>query len=521
MIEAAAPGDKPTITDRIIPFARTKITHPSKQGKVTDAGRAAVIDIRLMFDYEPRHQRARDREAALVASHMRIAYSAPHPREYIRSGYPSEPVLAEAAAQHMHAHPDDFSALRILEDNIQGGLIDKGERGELVARLLVTLALDRAINKRHKPDSESVIHSRGVPVIDFIRELFGDRAEAILKSVPDNTRSNVTFKDAFEGAWIRFTHFGKMGDATGATLAAARAAFIRCMAIVCPSGQMMVNIILPIIFCPQGAESHITETNMSALLIHVERRAPKGPRARYVIDESTIGFFPNGTANQRPYVTLVMELGVPPKIPPPSAVTPPKPEILARGRLHHATDAHSRYSIFAYGCSDAVYGVISRHERARYQHLLGSPDFLDEHPRQTHRTLDAVKRLKPFFSHGPSSYHWIKDAQLGGAAHARQYRANSQSPSTVDGLESRLFGDTNAEDSDVDVGYTDEDFAEDSIEVGRSVDLDAELQKLDGVGEAEASLGENDFFGPTATLMRKRGISDSDAAQEGANKRSA
>lgn len=35
------------------------------------------------------------KQADMVASHFRIAYSVPVHREYLRSGYSSEPLLAE------------------------------------------------------------------------------------------------------------------------------------------------------------------------------------------------------------------------------------------------------------------------------------------------------------------------------------------------------------------------------------------------------------------------------------------
>jgi len=59
----------------------------------------AVVDVLLTLDFEPRRQVTRNQEAKLVASHMRIAFSAPKDR---RSGYPSKPQLAEAAARQMH-----------------------------------------------------------------------------------------------------------------------------------------------------------------------------------------------------------------------------------------------------------------------------------------------------------------------------------------------------------------------------------------------------------------------------------
>lgn len=493
-----------------------------------------MIDIRLMLDYEPRRQLARDRESELVASHMRIAYSVPQSREYMRSGYPSEPILAEAAAQQMRANPEEFSALRIVEENITGGLIDRGERGELVARLLVTLALDKAV-KRSGHDASC---SRGVSLIAFIEELFGKRAERILDSIPDNTKSKVTFREAFKHAWVRFTHFGKMGDATGTTLAAARAAFIRCMAIICRSGQMLVDFLLPIFFRPDGAKSLLTEANMSALLIQVKRRAEKGAQAKYAINQSAIGFFPDGTANQQPYVTLVMELGVQPKMPQalaegiatPAAVppTPSKLEIPAQGRHHHTTDVHPRYSIFASGCSNTVYGVIAPDERDRYQNILASRDFLHEHPRQTHRSLDAVKRLKPFFSKGLSSYHWIQDAKLNGATHAIEYPTNTQSISQdartgehrdkasppASQLSNMVEAGYDAEYKPVMV-YTDEDFAEDSVDVGSLPDPARDPMTSDGEGKEEALVGDSHLFSPTPG--RKRAISVT--AEEGTPKK--
>jgi hypothetical protein len=74
--------------------------------KATDVGktaRTAVVDVRLMLDYEPRREASYLLQAELVASHMRICYSVPRSREYMHSGYPSEPILAEAAAQQMYA----------------------------------------------------------------------------------------------------------------------------------------------------------------------------------------------------------------------------------------------------------------------------------------------------------------------------------------------------------------------------------------------------------------------------------
>ena len=73
---------------------------------------------------------------------MRTAFSVPKDREYVHSGCPSEPTLAEAAARQM----DEFQKLRpdinvmadLLKVNFSSGLLDQGLRGEVVFRQLVS-----------------------------------------------------------------------------------------------------------------------------------------------------------------------------------------------------------------------------------------------------------------------------------------------------------------------------------------------------------------------------------------------
>jgi hypothetical protein len=51
----------------------------------------------------------------------------------------------------------------------------------------------------------------GCYLTTFIEELFCPHiAERILQAIPDNIKSPTTFRVAFAGAKVRFTHFGKM-----------------------------------------------------------------------------------------------------------------------------------------------------------------------------------------------------------------------------------------------------------------------------------------------------------------------
>ena len=89
----------------ILELARAKLvaSHDIDSSYKTFSGAAklAVLDVQLSLDFEPRREKVQFEEAGLVESHMRVAYSIPDHREYLRSGYPSEPLLAEAAAQQL------------------------------------------------------------------------------------------------------------------------------------------------------------------------------------------------------------------------------------------------------------------------------------------------------------------------------------------------------------------------------------------------------------------------------------
>lgn len=93
----------PRREEGLVEFVKAKLCNGSK---VTDEGLFAAIAIRILAEIQPQQMYAHDLEAALVAGHMRVVYSIPAHREFTKSGYPSEPPLAEAAAQIMHEERD-------------------------------------------------------------------------------------------------------------------------------------------------------------------------------------------------------------------------------------------------------------------------------------------------------------------------------------------------------------------------------------------------------------------------------
>ncbi|PSS06895.1 hypothetical protein PHLCEN_2v3497 [Hermanssonia centrifuga] len=145
--------------------------HPPMLSKRPKKGMVAALSTRILLDFSSTRESTPKFEMSLVERHMRIAYSVPqHHREYYRCGSPSEPILAEAAAQEMNSSSTPVAEL--LRDYINEGLIDQDARGDLVARLLLTLAYDKAIQDSTPGPWD---YSRGVTVEAFLRALFSEK----------------------------------------------------------------------------------------------------------------------------------------------------------------------------------------------------------------------------------------------------------------------------------------------------------------------------------------------------------
>ncbi|KAH8109136.1 hypothetical protein DFH11DRAFT_1492957, partial [Phellopilus nigrolimitatus] len=408
---------------RIVNLARAKLVGSNNPdtAEMTDDAKLAVLAVRVLLNFNTSRAKTQAQMVKLVQSHMAIAFSIPEHRETIRTGYPSEPILAEAAARQMYVmsnKTDVASPSRLLQKFTDSGVVDKGERGEAVARLIFTLAYDKAVATHQKENMINGVdhrpagcpfYSRGVPLKHYIRALFGEEhAEHIFKSHPDNVKNGRTFEEAFDKAWVRFTHFQRAGDSSVISTEAAWAAAARAMAFQCSSGQAFLDMYIPIILW----DAELREEIMSGILIQIKDRVRAGTKASVEIDERAIHFFPAQSGpkkDRRPYITIVMELGVQPfyqtqakyeaKSSPTEVARPRTPT-----RKNIAKVVHPRYAIFVNGCSPSVYGVVD--SKDVYAALLSSRHILQEHPRQTKDALSAVRRLKPFWIKGPECFDW-------------------------------------------------------------------------------------------------------------------
>ncbi|PCH39945.1 hypothetical protein WOLCODRAFT_136576 [Wolfiporia cocos MD-104 SS10] len=388
----------PGVRRNLVDFAMAKLTgmQAFSERNADNRARLAILATRLLLDINITRQTALEMSLEMVRSNMRIAYSVPTHREHLWSGYPSEPILAEAAARAMARFT--YPVVETLEAFVKDGLIEKGE---LVMRLLLIEAFDAAARENSSGPPQ---FNKPVSLFAFLEALFGtQKLEQIKKMVPDNMRSNSkTFEDAFKDAQVHFTHFARNGNMSVSNSKRTWAALARGMAIACAPNQDVIDCIIPVLL--DGKEK-LCEKAVTGLLIQCKN---KQRESLVTIDEAAInkqkGFFLQDDNDDRPYIGLLMQLGFQndePKV---------KSDAPRRNPPRNAeSDArHPRYFINIRGCSPTEYAVITPATANFYAALLRNLTLFNEHARQDAGNIKALWRLKPEWVE-EECYEWVAD----------------------------------------------------------------------------------------------------------------
>ena len=398
----------------------------------------AALSVRLMLDFEPRRIHATEAENLMVAGHLRVANVIPAHREYVISSTPSEPIVAEAAAQVLHRQ----NMANLLALNVKEGLIEKGQRGELVARLLFTLAHDQALenmeitHRDHQGELEK-LYTSPIPIVTFFRALFSQKyVDILLRCRADNSAGGPTFEEAFADAYVMFTHFGKAADDWCMSHAFMFMALCRNMAISCREGMQYADLCIPIHF---GRETPLSRETTSSILISIKDKANAMGFNRTFVDVNKMAFAEDEI--RHPFIILILQLGIQAKgayIPVKNTETSREPGLLAtperRGRGgasipktpnafklprqvdttdgQRATRSMGKnkalvcYTVDVRGCSSRIFRVVTPQDEHIYSQLLASRHFLSEHSRQDSDHLRVVLAQKPIWTRGQDSCSW-------------------------------------------------------------------------------------------------------------------
>lgn len=424
----------------IVDFARFKLLNSQHYNPfASDLQRSladlAVLDTRLLLPFAPDTADVKRIHQAHVRSHMRVLHSVSSDRRSIYAGYPSEPILAEAAA-HVMEEWGRTKTINALASQVTNGLIVKDKRGRLVARLLLIFSIDHAqllrANRPPRVDVRDIYFSNTVPVGLFLQALLGqDHWQRVRAARPSNM-PGAPLEDVFKDAKVRFTHFVQAGDSMPATSVFAYSALIRGMAIQFGDQKDAIDILIPIFMDSPTSDRKVCEAETTAILVSVANRSEQLARAKALGDEEAMSFFPPGSAasKPRPFITIQMELGVRKKGEGGasgifgSTTASARPTDIEQMEVD---PSHPRYSLYIYGCSPAVYGVIDDSDKDKYIDLLSSHHPLDDLSRP--ESLDAVMALKSVFGGGTALSSWV----LGEAEDDRQ---------VVEGVEIAQFADS-------------------------------------------------------------------------------
>ncbi|KAH7317983.1 hypothetical protein B0J17DRAFT_686481 [Rhizoctonia solani] len=405
--------------EHVLKFAANKLTAQESPKHVSQSELAA-LSVRIGITFESTTQAAREAESQQVESHMRVVYAIPEHREYMRTGTPSEPVLAEAAAVYLSPIFNNsgisIAGPRILSENCKKGFLARSERGELCGRLLVSIAHDIAVVETRVEIEKSLVdrrvrYHRPVPVLAFLRALFADEHHAtILEATPVTYKEGKPLKDAFKEAFVCFSHFALAADSAMLDAKSLRTALFRGAAIQAKDNQVSIDAVIPIHIGP--ITSLITTETTSAINLQFKNRKRTEP---CFVNRSITVPDPH-----QPVISIVFELGE--ELPD-----------LKGGELKQLVKAHEwdlpytrsrdaelnphkddrHYSFVARGCGPGTYKAVREETIESYKMILASGSLKEDFPRADNKASWAlIEELKPHFIASKCWNQWDKPSYL-------------------------------------------------------------------------------------------------------------
>jgi hypothetical protein len=117
--------------------------HPGAECNPEDSNQVfAILSVRLCLDLVLANPKSFPMAQTAVNQYMRILDSVEPENGIMYTTTPSEPILANAAMHHLYSTRTKWplSLKTFTKDLLNHGIIEKGRKGELYTRLLLTLA---------------------------------------------------------------------------------------------------------------------------------------------------------------------------------------------------------------------------------------------------------------------------------------------------------------------------------------------------------------------------------------------
>lgn len=355
------------------------------------------MSVRLALEFNAQTTEARACELEQVEKYMRVCIRIHKGFETAVTISPSEPLLAEAARQHMSAHSSRINLPASLLEHLTTMGLDKGDRGELVAQVILILAADKACEEHLAISgnqlSTPTARSQDQPILEmpivstapraFSVQLFMQALlekhwhDDVLRSLPakwrTKTESNRNFQTAFKDARIYFTHFVKLDDPGVINREFLWRLAIRGCVALCANCQGGIDIIAPLVF----GTGTLCRSNISALFVQVKNdRSFKAQPNTILFDLMNpylVRFFDMGEKKPLPIIRMVFALGSPTAaveaIPQYVERLPRKAKTTAREGVQKSP-RYTSYDIWCAKASSETFGVIKIEDEQNYALLL-------------------------------------------------------------------------------------------------------------------------------------------------------
>ena len=283
----------------------------------------AVVSPRLAITSGPYTREA----AETVASHLAIVVSADHHRHFLRTVYPSEPIVAAAAASLTVGMNGWTNTLCALTSYIQTGIVNGGCRGELLTKILCLMAVDESMRDVVLQSSSYWQYAVPVKVSVFLDNLitaprdFKSFTEAIRATSINDERLN-----RFLNGHVFFNHFLRMEEKL--TMPLIVQAWNRGAALMCKDNTPLIDHVIPVMLASTGGpapkfgplyddwdEIQVQEARQHVSYIIINSKNwtnPKNWTTNYITaNKSNIVDCENppGIANNRLWMTIMQEYG--------------------------------------------------------------------------------------------------------------------------------------------------------------------------------------------------------------------
>jgi hypothetical protein len=236
-------------------FAKEKLLNGhTKIEDINGLGALACLSVRFALKFDLTDRYGREMAQTQIERHMRLCVTATAGFEKLITIAGWEPFLAEAARELMSE--SKFGAVRLLAENSSLSCVDRGQRGELVAALIIMHARDASVGG-----------SRVVSVNDFMKALLPASAYEKLKTAkPQSWRSgeDKPFSEAFEGYGIWFNHVIKVQGSDMIKTEHLWKFITRGAMVMCVDNQVGIDIVLPV-----AREQKLSRDTVTAILIQV------------------------------------------------------------------------------------------------------------------------------------------------------------------------------------------------------------------------------------------------------------